>query len=397
MNAIVLNGAPPGSLEYSMESASIKSAYLFHTNVVSAGISYMNIFYEDIFMEKKDDLDFMLRYLDAEPAFTKYFKSAAEVRKTMRSIKNNGRKGKQAIVAYNRMLRSVKEIYHLTVQDRLISLQRNGFPQMKDLSEDLHVLQCEPDDPDSKGNNQLMKNLMLLNSPQHPVIDGGFCHVLYDKAINLLSKLPENRTVALTKLEKHKEKELSIYQDEETKLFPSWFTFGARSKRELEDFLRTNELIKRFGTYQPDKKEFETHGIQDREVVLDGSNVAHNSHVDHKTPPTVQNMVLMVRYLKDKGFTNIKVISDASLKHKLDDPERLDEIKEMVVYEESPARTSADIHIIQYVKKNHCLLVSNDKFKEWKAIDPWIGDNVDYYRLSFKIENDKVSLTEFDS
>ena len=185
MNAIVLNGAPPGSLEYSMESASIKSAYLFHTNVVSAGISYMNIFYEDIFMEKKDDLDFMLRYLDAEPAFTKYFKSAAEVRKTMRSIKNNGRKGKQAIVTYNKMLKSIKQIYRLTVEDRLIPLQRSGFPQMKDLSEDLHVLQCEPDNPDSKGDNQLMRNLMLLNSPQEPVIDGGFCHVLYDKAINL--------------------------------------------------------------------------------------------------------------------------------------------------------------------------------------------------------------------
>lgn len=215
--------------------------------------------------------------------------------------------------------------------------------------------------------------------------------------LNLLSKLPENKKVPLATLEKLKEKELSIYQDEESKMFPSWFTFGARSKGELEGFLRSNELIKRYGTYQPEGMEFETHGIQEREVVLDGSNVAHNSHVDHKAMPTVENMILMVRYLRDKGFKNIKVISDASLKHKLDDVERLDELKEMVDYQESEPKTSADIFIIQYVKKNHCLLVSNDKFKEWKALDPWIGDNVDYYRLSFWIRDGKVSLTEFEA
>ena len=41
-------------------------------------------------------------------------------------------------------------------------------------------------------------------------------------------------------------------------------------------------------------------------------------------------------------------------------------------------------------------MVSNDHYREWKVFDPWIDDNIDYYRLTFKITDKKVVLPEFD-
>ncbi len=182
MNAIILNSYPPEGLNYSAESAAIKVTYMLHPHVVSAGVSYLNVFYEEIFMEYKDKLEFVVRFLEEEPMFKKHFNSADEVLKIMRDIKRNSRKGKQAIVAYNKMFRALQEMYRLTVEERVATLKRHGFLHLKDLNDDLHILQCEPGVEDPKYGTDLMKRLMLLSSPEEPVIDGGFCHVLYDTA-----------------------------------------------------------------------------------------------------------------------------------------------------------------------------------------------------------------------
>jgi len=42
----------------------------------------------------------------------------------------------------------------------------------------------------------------------------------------------------------------------------------------------------------------------------------------------------------------------------------------------------------------HCLLLSNDTFQEWKAHDPWVAENIDFYRLSFLINQDSVLLPD---
>jgi hypothetical protein len=41
-------------------------------------------------------------------------------------------------------------------------------------------------------------------------------------------------------------------------------------------------------------------------------------------------------------------------------------------------------------------MVSNDQFREWKALDPWIEDNIDYYRLTFRITDSLVLLPELE-
>ena len=152
--------------------------------------------------------------------------------------------------------------------------------------------------------------------------------------------------------------------------------------------------MKEYGHYHSDGTYFQVNKLQDRKVVIDGSNVAHNSQGNEKSKPAYANIILLVNELKAKGFTHIKVINDASLKHKISDIEKLGELKKLAEVSESPAETAADIFLINYVKSNHCLLISNDGFLEWRGADQWVLDNIDFYRLAFKITGDHVSLPD---
>lgn len=214
--------------------------------------------------------------------------------------------------------------------------------------------------------------------------------------LQLLARLPEKREVTVDQIKRRLEKDLELYQDAESKMLRSWFTRQLADTKALLKFLRTNTDIKEFGTYHHDKGVFVTRSVQERHVVLDGSNVAHNSHGNHRSEAKVENLQRMMDDLKRRGFKDIMIIVDASLKHRIDDPVALDEFAESVKYYEVPSGTSADVFVIAYVKRHNCLMVSNDLFREWKASDPWIADNIDYYRLTFKITDKQVILPEFD-
>lgn len=214
--------------------------------------------------------------------------------------------------------------------------------------------------------------------------------------LQLLSRLPEKVEITVDKMQQLLEKELELYQDPKSKIFRTWFTFQLRDRTSILNFLRKNTDIKCFGSYNHDREVFITRAVQERLVVLDGSNVAHNSHGRKYSVPTVENLQRMIDDLKRRGFSDIKVIVDASLKHKIDDPNALEAFANSVDYFESPPATSADLYVIRYVKQHNCLMVSNDLFREWKVLDPWIGDNIDYYRLTFRITERRVILPEFD-
>ncbi|MCF8257677.1 MAG: hypothetical protein K9J06_08995 [Flavobacteriales bacterium] len=213
----------------------------------------------------------------------------------------------------------------------------------------------------------------------------------------LLSRLPANTKVTLTKLQQLLEKELLTYQDPVSMLFRPWFTTQLRSRTDLANLLRKTDMVKEYGSYDQAREEFVSHRLHDRKVVLDGSNVAYNSQGNKVSIPTVQNMILMVEQLKKKGFKDVDVIVDASLKHRLSDMDKMPELEKICSsYLEVPAHTSADIMVIQHVKAHHCLMVSNDQFREWKALDPWIEDNIDYYRITFNITEQEVLLPDLE-
>ncbi|MCG3167933.1 MAG: hypothetical protein POELPBGB_03733 [Bacteroidia bacterium] len=214
--------------------------------------------------------------------------------------------------------------------------------------------------------------------------------------LTLLSKLPEGKKVSINKLEELLAKALPEYRYADTNEMPKWFTIAFNGKQSIVDFLISNNAVKKYGHFDADGEFFETKTIQNRKVVIDGSNVAHNSQGNEKSKARVANIIALTKELQKRGFTDISVIADAALRHRLEDKDKLGELKKLVDYLEAPAETQADMFILQYVKMQHCLLVSNDLFRDWKNIDPWVAHNIDYYRIAFLIKEDAVLLPDLD-
>lgn len=210
----------------------------------------------------------------------------------------------------------------------------------------------------------------------------------------LLSKLEQGKRISFKKLYTLFQNMLTEYRYTDTEQMPPWFTIALETEEQATAFLQKSTEVKKYGIYDSDGEFFEINNMKDRKVIIDGSNVAHNSNAAANGKPRVANILLMVDFLKTKGFEEIMVINDAALKHRLADADKLDELKEKAVYMEAPKENPADLFIIQYVKMHHCLLVSNDVFREWKIRDPWVADNIDFYRLSFLINNKEVLVPD---
>ena len=211
----------------------------------------------------------------------------------------------------------------------------------------------------------------------------------------LLSKIDQGKKVSLNKLKTLFDTELIAYQNEEKEL-PSWFTTTLNDTESLITFLSNNEKAVKLGDYDADGEFFEIKPLNDRNVVLDASNVAHNSQGNKDSKPTLQNIITMVKFLKKKGFTDIVVIADASLRHKVTDKEKLEELEKETTYFVAPAETSADTFLLSMVKSKHCLLISNDTFREYKIKDSWLAANIDYFRLTFMITPEGVIMPELE-
>ena len=210
----------------------------------------------------------------------------------------------------------------------------------------------------------------------------------------VLSKLEQGKRVSLNKLYTLLQNTIPEYYYENTTELPLWFTKRIENATDIANFLQKNVQVKKYGLYDADGEFFEMKKMQDRAVIIDASNVAHNrnGHPDKKV--YAQNLVLMVEFLKQKGFEDITVVADASLRHKVADLDVLEQLQKSTTYLVSPKETSADMFIINYVKAHHCLVISNDTFREWKIQDLWVADNIDFYRLTFLIKGSEVLMPD---
>jgi hypothetical protein len=208
----------------------------------------------------------------------------------------------------------------------------------------------------------------------------------------VLSKLEQGKRISLNKLTNILKTNIEEYKYADTQEMPLWFTLT--NEADIVTFLQKNNEVKRYGNYDVDGEFFEISKMQDRAVVIDASNVAHNSNIANDKKIFANNVILMVEFLKTKGFDDITVIADASLRHKVTDQDKYEELKKNYTYLEAPRENPADIFILQQVKTKHCLVVSNDTFRQWKIQDPWVADNVDFYRLSFMIKGNEVIMPD---
>ena len=209
----------------------------------------------------------------------------------------------------------------------------------------------------------------------------------------LLSKLEQGKKVGVTKLKLLLEDTLNQYKTKDGKLY-DWFQTSLKKNKDYISFLETNSDAAQFGHYDKDGEFLEIFQLQNRSIVIDGSNVAHNSQNGQPEKPSIANLIKMVRFLKTKGFTDILIIADASLRHKLIDLDKLPQLNDEAKYLIAPAGVQADLYLIDHVKRKHCLLLSNDAFKQYKMTDPWVAVNIDYYRLTFMITEEGVFMPD---
>jgi len=227
----------------------------------------------------------------------------------------------------------------------------------------------------------------LSQTPKNETLDVGVL-------LNILSKLPQEKKVSIAKLYAHFMAVMADPLNNGEPGLPGWFSTRIQTVDDLVSVLTNKELVLPFGEYDLDGEYFETHKIENRHVVIDGSNVAYNSKGDKNKKPRLENLILLVTFLQEKGFEEIAIISDASLRHAVEDKVNQDALEEMANYMEAPAKTSADQYLIHYVRHHHCLLITNDTFREWKIRDKWVAENIDFYRNSFMIEGKTVMIPD---
>ena len=185
-------------------------------------------------------------------------------------------------------------------------------------------------------------------------------------------------------IEQEKEKCKQCTSEKGIKELPEWYDLKLNTNADIEQFLRTCTELKDYGFYDADGEFFEVSRLSDTTIYIDGSNVAYADNGNKKeNKPQYLNIITLAQHLKELRYKDIIVIVDASLNHTVADPLYLSTLKQSVQYLEAPGNTSADEFLIENAKKNKCYIVTNDTFRDWKAKDSWIFENIDRIRVPF--------------
>lgn len=125
-----------------------------------------------------------------------------------------------------------------------------------------------------------------------------------------------------------------------------------------------------------------------RKIVVDGSNVAFEEFSKGGTP-NVSNLVAVRKHVEERGFHPM-ILVDASLKHKVDDPDQPDALVISERIHQVPAGTDADYWVLETALRIDALVVSNDRFQPYQDAYPWIEER----RIPFMIIEGLVLLYE---
>ncbi|MEC3880044.1 NYN domain-containing protein [Parapedobacter sp. 10938] len=216
---------------------------------------------------------------------------------------------------------------------------------------------------------------------------------------SLLATFEPGKRLSINKIIGFLAKKKEAYLPTNEVMLPGWFRESLTSKEAIEQYFADNRDIAAFGSYDPDGEFFEVNQLNERQVVIDGANVAHGSDNHANRRPTLQNLLLITQRLRELGFEQMVIIVDASLKHRMTDgkdKKKMGELKKLADYREAPANIPADVFLIDYVRNHQCKVVTNDLFREWKLKDAWVSLNIDHYRLSFMIDGKAAMIHGLD-
>jgi len=108
-------------------------------------------------------------------------------------------------------------------------------------------------------------------------------------------------------------------------------------------------------------------------ILVDGSNVAWISKKEGK--PNIDNIEIIRLELEKQGYVPI-IIVDATLRHIIpeSDKERFERWKEEEKVIQAPAQVRGDDALLKFADERNLKIVSNDTFKDYKDLYPWLED-----------------------
>lgn len=107
-------------------------------------------------------------------------------------------------------------------------------------------------------------------------------------------------------------------------------------------------------------------------IIVDGANIAFEEKTaDGK--PKVSNLIAVRKALAELGYAPI-IIVDASLIHKVDDPDQLDALIKDQAIRQAPAETDADYFVLETADHEDAKVVSNDRYQPFRGDFPWIEE-----------------------
>jgi len=215
--------------------------------------------------------------------------------------------------------------------------------------------------------------------------------------LQTISTLEDNERMELDELW-----ELSVHPGKHLKALssesPSWYTRKIQDKTRFKDFLRKRKFLENLGTLFIDEAAFIRiieKPVSAATVIVDGSNVAWGEGSrEIGDTPQAKNLETVLAALQDEGFEKIITIVDASLKHEIDTIEPFKRLGKKFQILEAPGGTSADEFILKELIRENAHVITNDKFEEWKQQDPWLGKNIERFRVPFELVGDKVVLLQ---
>ncbi|MFX0001302.1 MAG: helix-hairpin-helix domain-containing protein [Candidatus Hermodarchaeota archaeon] len=106
------------------------------------------------------------------------------------------------------------------------------------------------------------------------------------------------------------------------------------------------------------------------DIIIDGSNVAWMGG-DRKQGELakISYLIELRELLKSKGFENITIFCDYTLKHQIDNKRKLEELKDNRIIHQIQSGVEADKFVLQYAKeKNGYIIVHSEKYRDWYEI-----------------------------
>ncbi|HSU12559.1 NYN domain-containing protein [Longimicrobium sp.] len=112
-------------------------------------------------------------------------------------------------------------------------------------------------------------------------------------------------------------------------------------------------------------------------ALVDGSNVAHSSEGERGR---LRNIELVVEKLREDGFDPI-VVSDAALRHQIDETDKYEALIDAGQIRQAPAGTDADYFILAFARELDANIVSNDRFRDRLESFPDAQDRIIRYMI----------------